>query len=250
MAQIGIHFYQTLNDFIAAALRDQEINHRFFRRASIKDMIESFNVPHTEVALILVNGHAVDFDYLVQDTDHIQVYPTLENCPPSSRLRLRPEIPQPLTFVVDTNLGKLARYLRLLGFDCLYRNDYDDKSIAEISHDQERMLLTRDRSLLQRRIITFGYFVRADNPKIQIHEVLKKFDLYSTIKPLTRCTRCNGNLAKIHKQQIEHRLQPLTKKYYSNFLTCPNCGQIYWQGSHHSRIQVLIDEFTNNRPIS
>lgn len=243
MAQIGIHFHQSLNDFLVPELRDKEIHQRFSRKASIKDMIESFNVPHTEVALILVNGQAVDFDYLVHDTDHIEVYPTLEKCPVSTWLRLRPELPHPLTFVADTNLGKLARYLRLLGFDCLYQNDFDDNAIAEISHDQQRMLLTRDRSLLQRKIIIFGYFVRADIPKIQIHEVLKKFDLYPAIKPLTRCTRCNGHLTKIEKQQIDHRLQPLTKKYYDKFLTCQDCGQIYWQGSHHSRIQVLINEF-------
>ncbi|MBX3617546.1 Mut7-C RNAse domain-containing protein [Nitrosomonas sp.] len=245
MAQIKIHFHQSLNDFIDPALRDKEISHCFFRSASIKDMIESFNVPHTEVERILVNGHAVNFDYLVQDSDHIQVYPTLETNSPASQLRLRAEIPCPLLFVVDTNLGRLARYLRLLGFDCLYRNDYEDNTIAEISHDQQRMLLTRDRALLQRKIITFGYFVRADIPKIQIHEVLKRFDLYSMVMPLTRCVHCNGHLEKIAKQQIEHRLQPLTKKYHDEFLVCRNCKQIYWQGSHHSRIETLINELTN-----
>lgn len=245
VAHIKIHFYQSLNDFIGPALRDKEIDHFFFRKASIKDIVESFNVPHTEVELILVNGHAADFDYLVQDSDHIQVYPTLDNLPQTSQLRLRPEILHPPLFVADTNLGRLARYLRLLGFDCLYRNDYDDNTIAAISHDQERLLLTRDRHLLQRKIITFGYFVRADIPKIQIHEVLKRFDLYSMIKPMARCVRCNGCLTKIAKQQIEHHLQPLTKKYYEEFLTCQNCKQIYWQGSHHSRIEILINDLTN-----
>ena len=167
MAQIKIHFYHSLNDFIAPALSATEIIHNFYRKASVKDMIELFNVPHPEVELILVNGVAVNFDYIVQDKDSIQVYPA-DGSPEVKRLLpLRPELSRPPVFVVDSNLGKLARYLRLLGFDCLYRNDFDDTAVATIASEQQRIVLTRDRSFLQRRIITYGYFVRANLPKIQ-----------------------------------------------------------------------------------
>lgn len=243
MAQIKVHFYHSLNDFIAPALNATEIIHNFDRKASIKDMIESFNVPHPEVELILVNGIAVNFNYIVQDKDSIQVYPT-DGSPEVKRLLpLRPELSRPPVFVVDSNLGKLARYLRLLGFDCLYRNDFGDATVATIASEQQRIVLTRDRSLLQRRIITYGYFVRANLPKIQTQEVLKRFNLYSLIKPLTRCTHCNGKLMETGKQQIEHCLEPLTRKYYEKFLVCPECSQIYWQGGHYVRIKLLIDEF-------
>ena len=244
MAQIRIRFCQALNDFIAPALRNIEIIHGLDRKASVKDMIESFNVPHTEIELILVNGIAVDFNYIVQDDDYIQVYPVLENPGVAPLLQLRPESVQPPVFVVDANLGRLARYLRLLGFDCLYRNDCDDDAIAKIASEQQRTVLTRDRTLLQRRIITHGYFVRADMPKIQTKEVLKRFDLYRLIKPLTRCTRCNGKLVETDKQKIEHRLEPLTKKHYDRFLICSECSQIYWQGSHCARLKRLIEEFS------
>ncbi len=233
MAQIKVHFYHSLNNFIAPALSATEIIHNFDRKASVKDMIESFNVPHPEVELILVNGIAVNFNYIAADGGP-EVKPLLP---------LRSELPRPPVFVVDSNLGKLARYLRLLGFDCLYRNDFGDATVATIASEQQRIVLTRDRSLLQRRIITYGYFVRANLPKIQTQKVLKRFNLYSLIKPLTRCTHCNGKLMETGKQQIEHCLEPLTRKYYEKFLVCPECGQIYWQGGHYVRIKLLIDEF-------
>jgi hypothetical protein len=247
VAQIRIHFYQSLNDFIAPALGNTEIVHDFDRKASVKDMIESFNVPHTEVELILVNGIAVNFSYLVRDGDCIQVFPARQNSGKMPALRLRPELPRPPVFVVDANLGRLARYLRLLGFDCLYRNDYQDGAVARVASEQQRIVLTRDRSLLHRKIITHGYFVRSDIPKIQTREVLKRFALYSLIKPLTRCAHCNGELVETGKQTVEHRLEPLTKRYYDKFLLCPICGRIYWQGSHCARVKQLIDEFSEAR---
>ncbi|MBV6448622.1 Mut7-C RNAse domain-containing protein [Nitrosomonas sp.] len=247
MAQIGIRFHQSVNDFLAPALSDTEIIHNFERKASVKDMIESFNVPHTEVGRISVNGVAADFNYIVQDRDRIEVFPAGENFSATSAGQLRPPLLQPPQFVVDSNLGRLARYLRLLGFDCLYRNDYNDDMIARIASEQQRIVLTRDRSLLHRKIITYGYFVRADKPKIQTREVLKRFALNSLIKPLTRCTHCNGKLAETGKSCIEHRLEPLTKQYYDKFLICLECGRIYWQGSHSMRIERLLGELAGTQ---
>ena len=244
MAQLRLRFYEELNDFIAPALRKIEIAHVFFRKASIKDMIESFGVPHTEIELILVNGISVSFAYIVQDGDRISVYPTFESFDISPLLRLRPKPLRLPKFVIDANLGRLTRYLRLLGFDCLYRNDYDDETVAKIASKKHRIVLTRDRTLLQRKIITHGYFVREVNPKLQVKEVLKRFDLYRLTAPFTRCTRCNGRLEQVEKQEIEHHLEPLTKKYYNNFLVCFDCQQIYWQGSHYQHAKQLIDEFT------
>lgn len=248
MAQIGIRFYQPLNDFIAPALDDTEIIHNFERKASVKDMIESFNVPHTEVGRISVNGVAVGFNYIVQDGDRIEVFPAGESFSAMSAQQLRPPLSQPPQFVIDSNLGRLARYLRLLGFDCLYRNNYNDDTIARIASEQHRVVLTRDRLLLRRKIVTHGYFVRADKPKIQTREVLKRFALFSLIKPLTRCTHCNGKLAETGKSGIEHRLEPLTRQYYDKFLMCPDCNWIYWQGSHTTRIKQLLDELMDERP--
>ncbi len=243
MAEVKLRFYQSLNDFIRLALRNSEISYYLDRKASIKDMIESFNVPHTEVEQILVNGIAVDFNYIVKNGDYIQVYSAYESSETRGLLQLRPKLLPPQKFIIDANLGKLARYLRLLGFDCLYRNDYNDDEIARMSNEQQRIALTRDRTLLRRKIIIYGYFVRADMPIIQTKEVLNRFDLYSQLKPFTRCVHCNGQFMAIDKRTIEHRLEPLTRQYYEKFLICSQCKQVYWQGSHYNRLKHLIDKF-------
>ena len=205
MARVQLRFYEELNDFLAPGLRKVAFSHEFERRTSVKDMIESFGVPHTEIDVILVNGNSVDFSYIVQDGDRISVYPVFESLDVTPLMRLHPAPLRTPAFVLDTNLGKLARYLRLLGFDCLYENDYDDDTVAALASNEQRTVLTRDRALLQRRIITRGYFVREVRPRCQVKEVLSRFDLYRLVKPFSRCTRCNGQLQSVDKQSIEER---------------------------------------------
>lgn len=243
MAQVQIRFYEELNDFLAPELRKRAFDHDFERRTSVKDMIESFGVPHTEVEIILVNGRSVDFSHIVQDGDRISVYPVFESLDVTPLIRLRPEPLRIPKFVLDTNLGRLARYLRLLGFDCLYENDFEDAVVAKISSEQQRTLLTRDRALLQRRIITHGYFVRAVRPRLQVPEVLSRFDLYRLVAPFSRCIRCNGTLQDVDKATVEDRLEPKTRKYFDTFRICTGCGQIYWQGSHYERSMRLVDDW-------
>lgn len=242
MAQIQLRFYEELNDFLAADLRKVEFTHEIHRRASVKDVIESFAVPHPEIEIILVNGKSVDFSYIVQDGDHISVYPTFESLDVTPLLRLRPRPLRTSRFIIDANLGALAKYLRLLGMDCLYQNNYSDKEVAEISSAENRIVLTRDRTLLQRKLITHGYCVRADKPLKQTKEVLKRFDLFRSLAPFTRCTHCNGILETVDKEKIIKRLEPLTRKYYDNFLICPDCNRIYWEGSHFRRASLLVNE--------
>ncbi|MGI9319912.1 MAG: Mut7-C RNAse domain-containing protein [Thiogranum sp.] len=242
MATAHLRFYEELNDFLPPSQRKVEIKHRFDRRTSIKDMIESLGVPHPEIELILVNGQSVDFSHIVQDGDRISVYPVFESLDVSSLIRLRPAPLRDPRFVVDCNLGRLARYLRLLGLDCLYQNDFNDAAVSRISQQQHRIILTRDRRLLQRKIITHGFYVRAVNPRDQVREVLQRLDLHGIVQPFTRCTRCNGLLQATSKETIDHQLEPKTRRYYDRFLQCEQCGQVYWQGSHHKRAGQLIGE--------
>jgi uncharacterized protein with PIN domain len=199
------------------------------------------------VDIILVNGESVDFSCIVQDGDRISVYPVFESLDVSPLVRLRPTPLRLPAFVLDSNLGRLARYLRLLGFDSLYQNDYDDQTVANIADQQQRIVLTRDRALLQRKIITRGYFVREVRPRPQVKEVLARFDLYRLVDPFKRCIRCNGDLQAVDKQAIEERLEPKTRQYFDTFRMCTSCGQIYWQGSHHARSLRLIDELIKSQ---
>ncbi|MGR9052502.1 MAG: Mut7-C RNAse domain-containing protein [Gammaproteobacteria bacterium] len=243
MRTLYLRFYEELNDFLPPERRKVEFSHTIMRKASVKDVIESLGVPHTEVELILVNGESVDFSYCVENRDRISVFPMFESLDIGPVLKLRDKPLRTPRFVLDSNLGRLARYLRLLGFDCLYRNDYADAEVAEIGASCHRIVLTRDRTLLRRKIITHGYFVRAVEPKEQVREVLRRLDLYRAVAPFSRCIRCNGELSPVDKEAIVHRLEPLTKKYYRDFKICKDCGRIYWQGSHYGKASRLLEAF-------
>ncbi|MBP8974581.1 MAG: Mut7-C ubiquitin/RNAse domain-containing protein [Anaerolineae bacterium] len=240
MSQATFRFYAELNDFLPSSRRQVPFAHRFDGRVSIKDMIESLGVPHTEVDLILVNGESVDFRYLVQDGDRISVYPVFESFDITPLLRVRPRPLRRPRFVLDVHLGRLAGYLRLLGFDVLYSSDCDDATLAALSRDERRTLLTRDRGLLKRRQVTHGYCVRATNPREQVREVLRRFDLYCLVAPFSRCIRCNGVLEPVAKQSVENRLPPQVRAHHDDFRICAACGQVYWRGSHYERLQALV----------
>jgi uncharacterized protein len=234
-------YYAELNDFLPPARRFAAFAHSFELPAAVKDMIESMGVPHTEVDLILLNGEPVDFSHAVQDGDRISVYPAFGSLDTHPLLQLRPPL-QDRRFVLDTHLGKLARYLRMLGFDAAYENNREDKELSRTSHDEGRLLLTRDCGLLKRSEVVHGYFVRATEPKLQLVEVLRRFDLFSTISPFRRCIHCNTLLNAVAKEIILERLQTKTRLYYDQFLICPACNRIYWDGSHYEHMQRFIQQ--------
>ncbi len=243
MSQVQLRFYEELNDFLPPELRKITFTHELTRRTSVKDLIESFGVPHTEVEVILVNGRSVDFSYIVEAGDRLGVYPVFEGLDVSPLIRLRDKPLRRPRFVADANLGQLARYLRLLGFDVVYRNNYTDREVARIASAERRIVLTRDRALLQHKIITHGYFVRAVKPREQVREILTRLDLYRDLHPFTRCLRCNGELEDVDKNAVLPQLEPKTRRYYDRFRRCKACGQAYWKGSHFNRMEKLCDYF-------
>ena len=129
----------------------------------------------------------------------------------------------------------------MLGFDALYRNDFGDEELARISSREHRILLTRDRGLLKRSIVTHGYLIREDDPERQAVEVIRRFDLAGLAEPFGRCLRCNGALEAVEKAAIEHRLEPKTRRYYDEFRACRGCGRLYWKGSHHEHMRRRIE---------
>ncbi len=247
MAKADFRFHAELNHFLPPSKRQVSFTHNFEERASIKDTIESFGVPHPEVDAIAVNGKAVDFSYIVQDGDRIQVHPVSTASEVSAPVSVRPPLPSVSRFVLDVHLGKLAASLRMLGFDTLYRNDYDDEELAQISASEQRILLTRDKGLLMRSLVTYGYYVRATNPEQQVVEVLRRFDLFSKVLPFQRCIRCNGLLEPVAKETIIDQLPEKTRLAINEFHRCRQCRQIYWRGSHYEKMQQFIEEVVSSR---
>jgi uncharacterized protein with PIN domain len=235
------HFAGNLNDFLPRQQRGQAIIHPFDWRASVKDMIESLGVPHPEIDVLLVNGRAVPFDYTVQPGDLIQAYPALDA--PPVEVRLRPPLNAPPRFILDQHLGRLAAYLRMLGFDSRYRNDYHDEELAQVSHDEGRVLLTRDVGLLKRSLVIYGYFVRATRREQQVMEIATRYALRPHIRPFRHCMTCNGLLDRVEKAAILDQLPAETARHYDEFYRCAGCGQLYWKGPHYQRMQALLARF-------
>ncbi|CDO28333.1 Mut7-C RNAse domain-containing protein [Mycolicibacterium porcinum] len=238
---VHVRAYAELNDFLDADSRSTTLRRPCQSHQTVKDVLEAMGIPHTEIDLILVDGHPVGFEHRPAVGARIAVYPMFEALDIGATARLRPEPLRHPRFVIDVNLGRLARLLRLLGFDVWWANDADDQALADISVEHERILLTRDRGLLKRRAITHGLFVHSQQPEEQALEVLRRLDLRRQANPFTRCVRCNGRLAAVPKEVVMDRLEPMTRRYYDEFSRCPDCGQIYWAGAHFVKLRGLVD---------
>jgi len=246
--QAEFRFYAELNDFLDRRPGTGLVAYRFYGRPSVKDAVEALGVPHTEVDLLLVNGVSVGFTHQLAPGDRVAVYPVFEGFDISPLSRLRPEPLRRTRFVLDVHLGKLARILRLLGFDTHYENDADDHRIRFLAAGEQRIILTRDRGLLKHRSVTHGYCVRSPDPREQAAEVLRRFDLAACVNPFSRCPVCNGDLAPVEKQEVLHLLPERTRSSVQKFTRCSDCGKIYWEGSHHRALADLVDELTGGRP--
>ena len=248
MKQLSIRFYAELNDFLPPERRMIPFEWLFHVGPPVRDVIESLGVPHTEVDLILVNGRPVEFTHAVEDGDRISVYPVFESIDIAPVGRLWPRPLRQTRFVLDVHLGRLAAYLRMLGFDSLYRNDYPDRELARVSADEERILLTRDRELLKRAVVTRGYYVRSTNPRQQLVEVLRRFDLFNSTAPFARCLACNGLLLPATLDAVRDGLPPRIRETHREFLRCEACARVYWKGSHYARMRKFVEAISSPAP--
>jgi hypothetical protein len=216
-----------------------ERRYMFGGRPALRDAIEAQGVPHPEVDLLLANGDPASLERPLHDGDRISAYPRLRRLAPDAVLR--PDPPEPLRFVLDVHLGRLARYLRMLGIDARYANDAADRALARVADREGRILLTRDRKLLCRRRIRRGAYVRAADPEAQLREVAAWFDLEGAAEPWTRCMRCNGTLTSTPPEAIRDTVPAAVYDAHDTFWQCTRCDQVYWAGSHVRRMRRLID---------
>jgi uncharacterized protein with PIN domain len=223
-------FHGRLNDFLPAEQREGQVTIRFRERQSVKHLAESLGVPHPEIGPIQVNGREEALGRITEEGDRVEIHPIENGCPIEAR------------FILDCHLGRLTAHLRMLGFDCLYQNDFDDSRMTEIAVQEKRILLTRDRRLLMRKVIQHGYCPRSLNPQEQLTEIIQRFELKRKILPFHRCLRCNQILEPVAKEVVLDRLETLTKLYFNEFHICPACAQIYWKGSHYDQMLNMIEQ--------
>jgi uncharacterized protein with PIN domain len=235
-------FYAELNDFLPPPLRFRDAERTFLGAPAVKDVVEALGVPHTEVDLLMVNGESQGFDYRLQDGDRVSVYPVFEALDLGAATRVRPAPLRDPRFILDVHLGRLARLLRLLGFDAEYSPRAEDDDLAARSVAERRILLTRDRQMLKRRLVTHAYCLRSQAPFEQAVEVLRRFDLTSRAAPLTRCLRCNGRLQPLGIEDAAERLPPGVRASITRLAECRECRRLYWDGTHYPRLLGMADE--------
>jgi len=237
---IRLTFHGDLGFFRGSRPGGEIVERTVHEKTSVKDVIESCAVPHPEVGSILVDGQPVNFAHVVEKDAMVDVYPVQSL--PTQFEKHQLQIHCIKRFVVDGHLGKLARNLRLLGFDVAYDQQAQDRQLLGVMESEDRALLTRDRRLLMHAIVKAGYCPRSQNSDEQTIEVIRRFDLFDSIASFTRCLRCNAPLQEVAKADVIEKLEPLTKIYYERFRRCTGCGQIYWAGSHFSKLQKRLDE--------
>jgi len=247
MGKATFYFHKDLDMFLSEKSKEGCVSIDIRGHETVKHIIESLGIPHTEVDVILVNGVSKDFSWQPVDGDKIDVYPEQHDWFTCEVTKLQPELKGKPQFVLDGHLGKLTGYLRLLGFDSKYQNEIMDDELAEISSDEGRILLTRDRGVLKRAIVVSGYFVRSTEPRDQVKELVNKFSLEKYAEPFSRCVKCNGILQAVSKGKVFDRLEPKTKLYYNDFKICSACSQIYWKGSHFEEIEAFIEKLLGEK---
>lgn len=240
--KIYLRFYGPLNDFLKNILREKEFVYEFFVAGSIKDAIESFGVPHTEVFFLTVNNEPADFNKKYHDGDMIAVYPKFFSLPIKRNTCVKRDDWYPPRFILDVHLGKLCKKLRMLGIDTLYKNNFTDEQILVQSLNDNRIILTRDIELLKNNKAIHGYFIRSINSKKQIQELINYFELTAYIYPFTRCIVCNGILHKIEKDTIKANIPSGTYNQFDDYYQCSSCKKIFWKGSHYMDMKKMISD--------
>lgn len=232
-------FYAELNDLLPRARRFVDFVHEFHGSPSVKDVVEALGVPHTEVEAILVNGAPRGFEYRLQDGDRVSVYPMFEALDVGPEVRVRAAPLREPRFALDVHLGKLAAYLRLLGFDALYDRRLDDPQLARLSASEQRILLTRDRQLLKRNEVTHAHLVRSLDPGVQCVELIRRFDLAGLAAPFSRCLRCNALLSRVPIGEVAGRVPAWVAACAGEVTWCRACDRLYWRGTHYDRLERL-----------
>lgn len=237
---IHVHFHGDLPGLLPLKKRAPDVTVPWVGKRSVKDLVQSLQIPHTETGKINVNGIPRDDWYILSDGDNVEVFPVVIS-------DWHPE--EPPRFLCDVHLWKLARRLRLLGFDTAFDPRWDDAKLAELSQKEKRFLLTRDRGLLKRNLVEQGLLVRNTDPEEQVKEILSRLGIVQSVNPFTLCLMCNGLLepaditSDFFQEKLKPRIPALILGNFREFHYCTQCEKVFWEGSHFSKLQALIENY-------
>ncbi len=228
MRSVQVRTYGELLDFADGLRATVE----FELPVGLRDLVQSIGIPHVEVGAVTVDGEPAPWDRRIEGGEEILV---------ESRYPLS-QAPADLRFVADVHLSRLARDLRLFGFDTIWDPELDDPDLVEVSLVEQRFLLTRDLGLLMRGRLRDGTYVRATERRAQLIEVLQRFALRQVVAPFTRCLECSGLIEDLSRDQAIPQIPESVAARHDRFSTCHDCGRVYWPGSHHDRMARFVRE--------
>jgi uncharacterized protein with PIN domain len=237
---VCISVHADLHFFLQASTRGRTVEKRFGHATSLKDLVESLGIPHTEIGRLFRNGQDAAFSDRIREGDRIDVCAIDQKKP--LRESLQPVPDEGTGFIADIHLGRMARRLRLLGFDTAWFTGRNDSELLEEMEAQKRILLTRDRRLLMNGRVRFGCCVRSGTVEEQVREVIRRFRLSGRQKPFSRCLACNTLLQSRTKEAVDALLEPKTRLYFKSFQACPGCCRVYWEGSHVPELRAFIEQ--------
>ena len=239
---VEVRAYAELNDFLAPELRGASVRRPFRPHQTVKDVLEAMGIPHTEIDLILVNGAPADFDHRPTAGDRIAAYPMFEALDVGSTARLRPVPLRDPRFVVDVNLGRLARLLRILGLDVWWSSDADDATLAR--HQPGRAANPADPR--PRPVEAPGHHARSIRPLSGSRGTGARGDKTTgprptagAAHPVPALQRHTGRGRQTRSDRPARAVDsPATTR---NSAAAQNAGAIYWAGSHHAKLLSLVE---------
>lgn len=152
-----------------------------------------------------------------------------------------------MEFIVDCMLGKLAKWLKILGFDAVFFSKIEDSELLAHAQKEKRILLTRDNGLIERSRNIRTLFIESEDWNRQIEQVLDEFKLWQDIRPYSRCIECNAELKDLPKDRARNLVTPFVYEKVDAFAICPSCGRVFWKGTHHQDMEVKLEEILSKR---
>ncbi len=152
-----------------------------------------------------------------------------------------------MKFIVDCMLGKLAKWLKILGFDTAYFSKIEDPVLLVLAQKEGRVLLSRDNGLIEKSRDVRTLFIESEDWTPQLEQVLDEFDLWPKVRSYSRCIECNVELKDLQKRRAKNLVTPFVYERATSFAICPQCGRVFWKGTHHQDMEFKIDEILKKR---
>jgi uncharacterized protein with PIN domain len=237
---ITLRVYEELNDYLPRERRKRDFLVPLAAGATVSDVLAGEGIPPDAVDLVLAAGRPVGLDHPLRDGERVAAYPVFEALDLGGVSPIPGRPLRHLSFFADEHLARLARHLRLAGFDTLLAPGIGDHALVARAEAEGRILLTRDRHLVNFLKPSRVFVPCSERPLEQFMEVVGRLQLEAAAAPFTRCLVCNTPLESCGRRACAGRVPETVLAEHDAFLRCAGCGRVYWPGSHYRRMRRIL----------